>query len=107
MKILDRISAIDQFGAVAGFRAEVKAETEEGEVIYAYACQIGDADSYAIAKDSIMDAIDETGEDSVNRLESYETYRDAMHSGYADLIRMADRMVGEDMDAFYAGSDDL
>jgi hypothetical protein len=30
-----------------------------------------------------------------------------MHSGYADLIRMADRMVGEDMDAFYAGSDDL
>ncbi len=103
MKILEEKSKVDEFGPeVAGFRAEVTIELDDGRVVYAYANQIGDMDSYAIAATSIMDAIDEGGEDTVPRIVEFENFKDAQKSEYWELIRYADNLVGAEMDDYYA-----
>lgn len=103
MKILDEKSKIDEFGDdVAGFRAEVKVETDDGKIVYAYANQVGDFDSYALAAESIMDAIDKTGEDNVRRIEEFTNFKDARNSKYWEMIQYADNLVGAAMDDYYA-----
>ncbi len=103
MKILNEKSTIDEFGPeVAGFRAEVMIEQDDGSIVYAYANQIGDMDSYALAEESIMDAIDRNGEDTVTRIVEFENFKDARNSAYWDLIQYADNLVGAEMDDYYA-----
>lgn len=103
MKILDEKSKIDEFGNdVAGFRAEVKVRTDDGRILYAYANQVGDFDSYAVAAESIMDAIDKTGEDNVERIEEFTNFKDARNSRYWEMIQYADNLVGAAMDDYYA-----
>lgn len=103
MKILEEKSKVDEFGPeVAGFRAEVKAEMDDGRIVYAYACQVGDFDSYSVADESIMDTIDKMGEDTVKRIAEFTNFKDAMDSKYWDVIQYADNLVGADMDEYYA-----
>ncbi len=103
MRILEEKSKIDEFGPeVAGFRAEVKIELDDGSVIYAYANQIGDMDSYAIAEESIMDIIDQKGEDTVKRIVEFHNFKDAQNSKYWEFIQYADNLVGAEMDDYYA-----
>lgn len=103
MKILDEQSKVDEFGPeMAGFRAEVKAQMDDGQILYAYACQVGDFDSYSIARTSIMDAIEETGEDDVDRLVEFTNFKDARESVYWEILQYADNLVGADMDDYYA-----
>lgn len=101
MKVLDENSKVDDFGVYAGFRAEIKFQTDEGETLYAYVCQVGDVDSYAITKESVMEAIDTTGEDNVPRLEEYDDFRKAFDSAYGEFLEAADNMVGAAMDDYY------
>ncbi len=103
MRILEEKSTVDEFGpAVAGFRAEVAVEMDDGSIVYAYANQIGDMDSYAVAKESIMDAIDKTGQDCVTRMAEFHNFKDAQRSEYWEIIRFADNLVGAEMDDYYA-----
>ena len=101
MKVLNERSKVDDFGVYAGFRAEIKFETDEGNILFAYVCQVGDVDSYAITEESVMDAIDGTGEDTVPRLEEYDDFKRAFDSVYGEFLEAADDMVGAAMDDYY------
>ncbi|MEE3420228.1 MAG: hypothetical protein VZR02_03890 [Lachnospiraceae bacterium] len=101
MKVINETSKVDDFGVYAGFRAEVEFETDEGERLFAYVCQVGDVDSYAITRESVMEAIDTTGEDNIERVEEYDDFRKAFDSTYGEFLEAADSMVGVAMDDYY------
>lgn len=95
-KIVDAQRDAYDFLFAPGVRAELTLEDELGRPVFLYAFRVGELEEYSVTGESVMDAVDAYGQDTVERIERYDNIEDARRSEqYGAYMNDLDQLLYE------------